>query len=227
MSLPTTPVTVTGILPSYLYFQYQNDPDLPALIDAYNTIAQEYLDWFNEINLPIYTGLQGALLDWVGQGIYGITRPKFSTSSVTGIFGPIASVPYVGPESGAPNPNIGNAISSTQLYGISQSFDTPDDIYKRVLTWFFYKGDGFDFSIPWLKRRIARFLYGDNGTDVSMPFTPNISVTFDDSTTPLPTCTITVTGSSLLEPTATYFEAAVEAGVLSLPFRYAYVVTLS
>lgn len=227
MSLPTTPTSITQTIPSYLYFQYIDDQDLPSLISSYNNLTQEYVDWFNNVNLPVYTGLEGGLLDWVGKGVYGISRPVFSTTTINGIVGPIASVPYQGPSSGAPDPNIANAISSTQIYATTTNFDTPDDVYKRVLTWFFYKGDGFDFSIPWFKRRIARFLYGINGTDISMPFTPDISVTFNDSTSPLPTCTIEISNSSSLGPIATYFEAAIETGVLASPFRFAYIVTLS
>lgn len=227
MSLPATPTSVTKTIPSYLYFQYIDDQDLPTLIASYNSLTQEYVDWFNNVNLPVYTGLQDGLLEWVGMGVYGITRPAFSTTTINGIVGPIASVPYHGPAASGPTPNIANAISSTQLYLSSTNYDTPDDIYKRVLTWFFYKGDGFNFSIPWLKQRIARFLFGTNGTDVSPPFTPTISVTFNDATVPLPTCTITISNSSSLGPIATYFEAAVETGVLALPFRFTYIVTLS
>ena len=142
--LPTSTTNVTGILPSYLYFQYQNDPDLPALIDAYNAMAQEYLDWFNNINLPIYTGLSGALLDWAVQGIYGLQRPVFASESIDAVFGQIGSVKHHGID--PPEPNIALAISSTQVYKTSTVYDTPDDIYKRVLTWWFYKGDGYDFS---------------------------------------------------------------------------------
>lgn len=210
-----------------MYFQYIDDPDLPSLIASYNSLTQEYVDWFNDVELPVYTGLQGALLDWVGMGVYGISRPSFSTTILNGIVGPIASVTYHGPAASGPTPNIANAISSTQLYLSTTNYDTPDDIYKRVLTWFFYKGDGFNFSIPWFKRRIARFLFGENGTDVSLPFTPTISVTFNDATSPLPTCTIVITNSSSLGPIATYFEAALETGVIAAPFRFQYIVTLS
>ena len=233
MSLPTSPTTATKTIPSYLYFQYIDDPDLPALIQSYNDLTQEYVDWFNNVNLPVYTNLQGALLDWVGMGVYGLPRPALSTTSFGGVIGQIASVPYVGPAASGPSPTIVNAISTTQIFSTSTNFDTPDDIYQRVLTWFFYKGDGYDFSIPWFKRRIARFLFGSHGTDVfngnntAFPFTPTISVTFDDTTSPLATCTITISNSASLGYIATYFEAALETGVLAAPFRFKYIVTLS
>ena len=224
MSLPTSPVTITKTIPSYLYFEYQNDSNLPSLIDAYNTLTQEYLDWFNNINLPIYTGLNGALLDWVGQGVYGLPRPVFATTAVNGTIGQIASLNMHG-SSTIPTPNVINAISTTQILETTTDYDTPDDVYKRVLTWWFYKGDGFDWSIPWFKRRIARFLYGINGTDPSVPFTPHISVTFDDTTSPLPTCNITIT--SAVEPIATYFKLAIDSKILCTPFRFAYNVTIT
>ena len=228
-SLPTSPTSVTQTIPSYLYFQYIDDQDLPALINAYNTITQQYVDSFNAINLPIYTGLSGKLLDWVGQGVYGLLRPALGTSSFGGLIGQIASVPYHGDGSVAtpPTPIVAGGLATTQEYVTSSVYDTPDDAYKRVLTWWFYKGDGFTFSIPWLKQRIARFLFGINGTDVSMPFTPTISVTFDDTTAFEPTCNIVITSAATNLTISNYFKAAIESGVLSLPFRFKYSVTVT
>ena len=179
MSLPTSPTSVTKTIPSYLYFQYQDDQDLPSLIDAYNTMTQEYVDWFNSINLPVYSGLSGALLDWVGQGIYGIFRPTIG-SETSSFSGQIASY------------TIDDLpISDIKKTSTSNTFETPDDIYQRLLTWWFFKADGFAFSIPWLKRRIYRFLYGINGTNPNPTFTPQISVVFTE-TTPIPTCAIKI-----------------------------------
>ena len=226
MSLPTSSTNVLKTIPSYLYFQYIDDPDLPSLIASYNALTQEYVDWFNNINLPVYTGLQGALLDWVGQGVYGLPRPSLSTASVGTVYGPIGGSYYHGSAASGPTPNMVPAIDTFQAKTINISYDTPDDIYKRVLTWWFYKGDGFVFSIPWLKRRIARFMFGVNGTDISMPFTPDISVTFNESTSPLPTCEISIAHNSS-NPVAAYFQAAIENGVLSVPFRFSYSVTLT
>lgn len=228
MALPTSPTSIQKTIPSYLYFQYSNDPDLPSLIKAYNIITQEYVDWFNSVNLPIYTHLSGSLLDWVGQGLYGITRPVFSSSTVEGVMGQIASIMNVG-SARIPTPNVGNGISTTKIYQTTTIYSTPDDVYKRCITWMFYKGDGTTFSITWLKRRIYRFLHGINGTDSSPVFTPDISVTFDDSTLPLPTCNIDLTNTNAegINLIAIYFQLAVEQGILSLPFRFAYNVTIT
>lgn len=73
------------------------------------------------------------------------------------------------------------------LYGILrprlQGAPATDDVFKRCITWAFYKGDGKTFSIRWLKRRLQRWLNGVNGTDIGYISGPvnqtyQISVTF-------------------------------------------------
>jgi hypothetical protein len=231
MSLPTAPVTVTQTIPSYLYFEYQDDQNLPALITSYNQLTQEYVTWFADVSLPVYTGLSGALLDWIGQGIYGLPRPNLSSVTILGMIGQIGSAKHhgaVGPN--GPIPNDANSIATTQIYESSNNYTTPDDIYQRILTWWFFKGDGKDFSIPWLKRRISRFLRGTNGTNVYQAWEPGISVAFNDATSPLPTCTITLTAAdfpSNYGPLLTYLQVCVSDGVLLLPFQFQYTVTIA
>ncbi len=131
---------LTQTIPSYLFVQYADDPDLQAFITAFKMLAQEYVDWFNSISLPVYTGplLTGDLLDWVAAGLYGIKRP---------------------------------ALVGTTL--------VDDDVFKRVISWHFFKGDGRVFNVRWLKRRIQRFLNGMNGTDPGVNQTYQISVLFE------------------------------------------------
>ena len=43
------------ILPAYPFAQYRDDPNVVAFFDAYNEIAQEYLDSFNNLALPCWT----------------------------------------------------------------------------------------------------------------------------------------------------------------------------
>jgi hypothetical protein len=64
------------VIPSYLYTWYQDDDDLQAFVATYNSMTQTYVNWFNQIGLPIYPGvlIVGSLLDWVAEGIYGYTR---------------------------------------------------------------------------------------------------------------------------------------------------------
>lgn len=154
----------TNILPSYLFQEYADDVDLQAFISAYNQMSQQYLDWFVSINLPIYTGLSGQLLDWVGLGVYGVPRPQLF-SVVGALIGPLNSFAF----NSSSIDFDGTTTGSTQIV-------VNDDIYQRVITWNFYKGDGQIFNIPWLKRRILRFLFGSNGQDVLIASTYGVSV---------------------------------------------------
>jgi hypothetical protein len=165
---PLGPSGLTTSLPSYLYQQYTDDDDLQAFVLAYNSYAEEFVDWFNSINLPIYTQSQifGPLLDWVAEGIYGILRPVLSS----GLFREIG--PY-----NTQYFNQKNPYNGFKIIGSSNVAATSDDVFKRIITWHFYKGDGKYFSALWLKRRIMRFLFGVNGVDFEGPTYP-ISVTF-------------------------------------------------
>ncbi len=155
------------VIPAYLYDQYNDDENLQAFIDAYNAMAQGYLDWFLTTNLAAYTSGQiaGPLLDWSANNIYGVMRPVISTSS-TRITGAI--------NSRAINTMAINRLSVIQS-GTAQV--ATDDIYKRTLTWVLCRGfEGTQMSIAWLKKRIARFLYGVNGADVSVADMQYISI---------------------------------------------------
>ena len=168
MSWTTTKPYIPAVIPSYLYVQYNDDASLQAFVYAFNQLANYYAQWFANINLPVYTGpnISNGLLDWVIGGIYGISRPALPSGRQR-IGGPYNTLLF-------------NQASydSRKLYGkISYSLAT-DDIYKRITTWNFYKGDGRVFSIRWLKRRVARFLYGVNGAAPNIDYTPNISITF-------------------------------------------------
>lgn len=200
-------MVLTKIIPSYLYQEYSDDADIQALVDAWNQIAQTYVDWFNSVNLPIYTGpvVSGSLLDWVGQGLYGVTRPvlPFGVSSDDGLYNALQFNELAFNET-----NISNA----------SSFVTTDDIYRRVITWAFFKGDGRQFTIPWLKRRIMRFLLGVDGINFNVDKTYDISVTFAGTIV-----NIEVPASY---DAAQIFQAAIESGVLEFPFQFTPSVTL-
>lgn len=203
-----TMTNVSGIIPSYVYQEYSDDDALQAFSQAYNTIAQWYLNWFNEINLPVWTNglISGTLLDWVGQGVYGIPRPVFtSISSVT--VGPIASFTL------GLNPIAARTVTSSGTATVAN-----DDFYKRVMTWILYTGDGQQFSIRWLKRRIARFLHGPNGVD------PGISTTYDIHVTPsVGAFAITLPHG----PASSILAAAFSNQILPLPLQYTYTITVS
>lgn len=200
--------TLQNVIPSYLYQEYQDDDNLQALVASYNELSQEIIDFFNEINLPIYTSdiINGALLDWVAQGLYGITRPILSLGSIQ-IRGPfntytLDSIPFNGRK----------VINNNSFYRVS------DDLFRRVITWNFYKGDGQIFSIRWLKRRIYRFLFGTNGTDVSVAATYLISVYFSASHE----VQIVIFRGPLY---SFILNQAINQGDLLTPFQYSFTVT--
>ncbi len=60
---PSGPTTVLKTIPSFLYQQYADDENLQAFVASYNEMAQEYVDWYNQISLPVYTLQSGGLLD--------------------------------------------------------------------------------------------------------------------------------------------------------------------
>jgi hypothetical protein len=154
------------IINAYLYSEYADDETLQAFIDSYNSLAQGYLQWFNTTPLSVYTSpnINGPLLDWIGQGIYGIERPVISTLSSRS-YGAYNTAPY-----------------NTRAYGTRKQVNSgtaesaSDDIYKRTLTWYTYLGDGRQMSIIWLRRRVARFIFGTNGSDIPVDYLPQISI---------------------------------------------------
>lgn len=175
--VPGTTVGATNpclqtVIPSYLYEQYTDDDDLQAFVSAYNTIAQEYVTWLNAVGLPVYTGplIVDGLLDWVAQGLYGVGRPVLSTGHQN----------TLGPFNTYDLDSL--AFNAVGVEGNLVYTPVNDDIFKRVLTWKLYKGDGKIIDIRWLKRRVLRFLLGANGTDVDTANTEQISVTFDFGT---------------------------------------------
>lgn len=209
---PTGPTTVTELLPafgSYLYVQYADDVNLQSFVDAYNVYSQAYLDYVNDINLPVYTNgnISGLLLDWVAAGIYGMVRPGL----------PIRGTSDQGPF----NTWLFNSIPFNGFLPGKQSgfIQTTDDTFKRCITWFFYKGDGKVFTPTWLKRRINRFLTGVDGADVPNDTTYDVSV--------FPTGFKAWTIELATTPESEIFSAAVAAGVLELPIQITWTVTLT
>ena len=202
---------LTQVLPSYLYQQYTQDPyneDLQAFFTAYNNTSQEYLDNTNNLRLPIYTIQSFPLLDWTAYAIYGALRPSLGSPAQFSPLGVYDTVPY---DTTAYTQNI---VTGTNNYYIVN-----DDIFKRILTWNFYKGDGFQYTTGWLKRRIKRFLLGIDGVNFSIEDTYEISVVYDSNNV----ITISIPNYII----APIFVSALESGVLNLPFEYSYVINVS
>lgn len=238
---PSGPTSLQGNIPAYLYNEYNDDSDLQAFWAAYNTLAQQYVNWFVQVGLPVYTGplIVGALLDWVAQGLYGISRPTLFSGRVRDI--------------GAFNTYAFNTIpfDKRKVIGPSQYYATTDDVFKRVMTWLLFKGDGKLFNIRWLKRRVMRFLAGANGTNPNVDETYQVSVSFGvggEVTIRLIDGIRKVTGGSLFNrftfnscafnaiktsfspmaplAYALTFQEAVNAGVLELPFQFEWTVAV-
>lgn len=197
-----SPTSVLKTIPAYPYVQYQDDDNVTAFFDALNIYAQAYVNWFNDLDLPIYVKapVEGTLLDWVAAGLYGIGRPGLPVSEGSPDKGPVNTwttnfLPVNGFIPGTPDDYI--AVN--------------DDFFRRILTWNLYRGDG-DFPSPvWLKRRINRFLYGINGVDVDDNTTYTVSVVPTDVrkwTISVPDITAGI-----------IFKHAVDANVISLPFQ--------
>jgi hypothetical protein len=234
---PSGPTGLERTIPAYLYQEYSDDDDLQAFIRAYNEMQQDIVDTFNALNLPIYTKdpVSGALLDWVGQGVYGYPRPSLLYKLPT-IIGPYNTGQY-----------------NTQQYNFWQYYfpTAPalvnDDIYRRCITWHYHKGDGKRFSVEWLKKRIMRFLLGINGTSPNIDNTYQISVTFGahcDVTIRLILVDRSISDGALYNdnlfqynvmrynqvdtvainlpplPNITQFADAVRSGILELPFQF-------
>ena len=137
---------------SYLYVQYQDDDDLQAFVIQFNGMTQTYLDWFNTSALPFYPGLSGDLLNWVILGLYGLPRTALQ-ASITSAFGMLNTE------------ELNTATLNSFMPGVTTFYQLTDDVYQRILTWNFFKGDGKRFCMRWLKRRVMRFLLGVNGLD--------------------------------------------------------------
>src|ERR1700677_2607775 len=169
---PTPPLA--NVIPAYIYQQYADDENVTAFFTATNQLAQGYLSWFNSTPLALYTSpnISGPLLDWIGQGIYGITRPVISTLSTSSVFAALDAVPL---------DTI--AIDGSSSSSTGSAFPANDDFYKRVITWQTYIGDGRTFNAMVLRKRIARFLYGANGTDITASQAQAVSVASTGATT--------------------------------------------
>jgi hypothetical protein len=168
---PTGPSGVLSPILSYLYQEYSLDDDLQAFVNAYNSMMQDIVDTFNGLNLPIYIQdpISGALLDWVGNGVYGYPRPVIVYFD-TQVIGPYNTFLF--------NQKLW-AYNRQEQPGPVSAILSDDDIYRRCLTWHFYKGDGKYFSVQWLKKRVMRWVMGTNGTSPNIDNTYQISVTFN------------------------------------------------
>jgi hypothetical protein len=206
---PAGPTSLTETIRMYLYEQYADDDDLQSFVAAHNGLVQQYVALFNQIQLPIYTNplIEGALLDWVAAGLYGMTRPVLFSGRNNDL----------GPYNTAELNLL--AFNQTRKVGASNVTVTTDDIFKRIMTWRLYRGDGKTFNVKWLKRRIMRFLNGPNGTDPIIDNTYAVSVSFAAHRT-----------LNIVLPNvqfATFLQQAIQSRAVELPFQYTFNVTIA
>lgn len=235
---PSGPTTLTVLIPAYVYQQYQDDDAIQAWFAALNALQQSYVSWFATIGLPVYTGAQinDDLLDLVAAGIYGMFRPPLSSGQNR----------YLGPLNTYQLNTL--AFNQRKLIGPANITVTSDDLFKRIMTWNFYKGDGNTFNVRWLKRRVMRFLTGEDGTAPNIDNTYPVSVSLgppNQISILLAAGTRVVTGGSLFNrfgfnqagiPFNTLlthftsapnppqfskeFKEAMDSGVMIMPFQY-------
>lgn len=144
---------------SYLYGEYSDDQDLVASRKVFNAQVQSIYSWLINTCLSDYRQdpVSGALLDWVGLGVYGMARRL----TIPGSGGLVKS------------PWADGAWAEAVWAGLVVNRDgasvvnLTDDLFRRALTWNTYLADGSVFTTTWLRRRVIRFLYGANGFDVN------------------------------------------------------------
>lgn len=207
---PTAPEVMSDIVPAYVYFQYQDDDDIQAFFSAYNGAAQYYLDWFVGVNLPVYTGLSGSLLDWVAAGLYGLIRPTLEQVGALAI-GPFNTAAF----NTIPFNYFKPAVTSS-------FFVASDDIFQRIMTWYLFKGDGKYFTLKWLKRRVLRFIIGTNGSAPNVADTSQISITIASDIVTIDLTAVTGVDVSILNA----FLYIIEGGIVELPPQFAFQVII-
>ncbi len=201
---------IQQIIPAYLYTQYANDDNLQALFMSQNDLATQFLLWFNTLNLPIYTGgiVSGALLAWVAEGLYGMLRPPITTGAVKSTEG-INSAP------------IGTVVINGRRISSNETLQSVnDDIFRRIITWNFYKGDGFTFNTTWLKRRVLRFMLGANGIAPVIDKTDWVNITTSGTA-----FTVVVNSVYLSSSVATMLNSLIQSGACITPFQYTFTVS--
>lgn len=230
-------MNITSQIPAYVYTQYADDDNIAAFFYAYNQLSRANLDAINGYELPIYLNQTGNLLSWAASSIYGVFRPSLSSGGPRAV-GPINTFQLNAEE-----------FNQSHFVNSSKSYIADDLTYQRIIQWNTFKGDGFQFSLRWLKRRVERFLRGDIFPDQ----TYEVSVKFSGPTSVLITVSnsnVKIVGGAFYNganfggmnmafnqatfvasthaPTAlaSALKAAVNSGILRLPFQYTFAVQI-
>lgn len=197
-------MTAQNIFGAYLYREYADDSSMNAWWQSRNGLTQGYLNWWNAAPLALYTSpsISGALLDWLATAIYGLSRPTLSTSTTKFI---------AGLNSSAIN---SRAVNGSTYLSSGSSQIASDDIYKRYLTWWLYRGDGMVMNTQWIKRRVMRFLTGAAGGDIIVGNdTSQPSIAYTSST-------ITITAQAFQIGVINALQDLLNTNRLLMPFYY-------
>lgn len=228
---------LTQQIPAYPYQQYSSDENVSAYFTAYNELSQQNFDSINSVQLPIYLNQNGALLDWAVAGIYGIIRQPLSSGTQR------PEGPYNTYEM-----NV-QRLEQYKLVTSSSTYNPTDIIFQRITQWNTFKGDGYQFTIRWLKRRVQRFLSGnifpDQTYQISVQFVGENSVDIVLSSAirkVLNSADYNVPNYNQLGASFNYaktessnptpmayaadLQAAVQSGALLLPFQYQFTVVI-
>lgn len=231
-------MNIVSTIKSYVYREYADDDNIAAFFGSYNALSQGNLDAINSYQLPIYLNQTGTLLSWAASSIYGVFRPSLSSGGPRSV-GPINTFEFNAEE-----------FNSLSRVNSSTNFIADDLTYQRIVQWNTFKGDGYQFSIRWLKRRVERFLRGaifpDQTYEVSVTFpTPyHVLITVSESNRRVSGGAFFGTGGAFGSVGMTYagittvpsthtptalasaLKAAVNSGILRLPFQYTFTVQI-
>ncbi|QHI95518.1 hypothetical protein GT348_03865 [Aristophania vespae] len=201
----------TLIAPAYAYQQFTDDSNIVAFFDAFNQMATETLTWLAEHPFPLYIGsyLTGGFLDYCAYCLYGQFRYKIS----------YVQLQQYG---GALNDQDINRIAIDEIIVQKNYLGTTinDDLFKRILTWNLYKGDGLSFTIPWLKRRIMRFLTGNEGQVWRFNSCQNVDVKVKGRIV-----AITITPGDWDSSLISVLDRIINNGILNIPPIYNYAIS--
>lgn len=155
----------------------------------------------------------------------GVTVGSTYLATITGVVPVAYNGTYVLTQTGAttftyllPAGSSPGVVTSLGQIGTTVSLAN-DDIYKRVITWNFYKSDGYQFNTRWLKNRVYRFLAQTDGIPSPIPNTYGIKINFSGSRV-----VVIQIVDSALKTYAPILSALVNAGNLQLPFQFTFSV---
>ena len=240
---------LSAIIPAYVYSEYQDDDDILAFNIAFNTLAQSLYSQLLGMNLPLYPNLTLNLLDWVASNLYGYPRPTIATGS-TLVSGAFNTYGYNDP------PAFGDIIYLSQGTITTVTDDiyirciawhhfkgdgkqmTLEWLKRRIVRFVWGQGSpatgnyftNWDFDAALLNNVSITFgVYPDVNINFVRGTQSNLKASkydgFAFNTYPFNYVSSTFV-TSVIPALASTFAAAVECGVLEMPFERNFIVNL-